>query len=87
MAAGEIVIDEKYCKGCGYCEVFCPQKCITVTGDKVSPEGYLLPTFRDPEKCKGCGICAQMCPEFVIEVYQIKNEQSRAKKTRKSKHE
>ncbi|MGA2463213.1 MAG: 4Fe-4S binding protein [Thermodesulfobacteriota bacterium] len=86
MAAGEIVIDEKYCKGCGYCQVFCLLGCIVIAGEKVSPEGYLLPTFRDREKCKGCGICVQMCPEFAIGVYQIKTEQSQAKKARKSKH-
>mgnify|MGYP001583679208 CR=1 FL=1 len=85
MPTGQIVIHEKYCKGCGYCEVFCPQGCIVITGEKVSPEGFLLPTFNHREKCKGCEICSQMCPEFAIEVYQIKAEKEKEKKTRRSK--
>jgi len=86
MPKGQIVIHEKYCKGCGYCEVFCPQGCIVITGEKVSPEGFLMPIFNRQEKCKGCGICSQMCPEFAIEVYQIKEEKEKDNKTRKSKH-
>lgn len=70
MAKGEIIIDEKYCKGCGYCEIFCPNGCITVTGDKLTSLGFSLPTFTDPDKCTGCGICGWMCPDLAIEVYK-----------------
>lgn len=74
MPKSEIIIHQQYCKGCGYCEFFCPQNCIIITGEKLSPEGFLLPTFWHQESCKGCGICAQMCPEFAIEVYRINVE-------------
>ena len=72
MAKGEIVITEALCKGCGFCEHFCAQKCITITGDKIGAGGYLLPTFSDPDKCNGCGICGWMCPDLAIEVYKYK---------------
>ena len=71
MAKGEVVIKESKCLGCGYCVEFCSQGCLAITGEKVSPEGYLLPVLVAPEKCTGCGICSWMCPSFAIDVYQI----------------
>ncbi len=71
MARGEIVIDEAYCKGCGYCIKFCARGCIVQPGDKFSPQGYLLPEFENTEKCNACGICAWMCPDQAIEVYRL----------------
>jgi len=70
MAEAEVIIEEKYCTGCGYCQIFCPQECIVITGEKLSPNGYFIPTITDEEECKACGICAQMCPSFAIEVYK-----------------
>jgi 2-oxoglutarate ferredoxin oxidoreductase subunit delta len=70
MAKGEVVINESHCLGCGYCEHFCPQGCIVVTGEKYSSFGYLLPVFANEEKCNACGICEWMCPHFGIEVYK-----------------
>ena len=71
MAKGEIVIDEKSCKGCGLCVHFCNRNCIVITGEKLGPTGYLVPTLSDPDRCNGCGICGWMCPDFAIEVYKI----------------
>ena len=70
MPKGEIVINEANCRGCGYCEKFCPQECIVISGDKFSPQGYLLPVFACPERCTACGFCAWMCPHFAIDVYK-----------------
>jgi len=77
MAKAEIVIDEKHCTGCGYCQIFCPEGCIAITGEKMTPAGFLLPTIISPEKCKACGVCALMCPAFAIEVYRIKTAKSK----------
>jgi Pyruvate/2-oxoacid:ferredoxin oxidoreductase delta subunit len=71
MARAEIVLDEKYCTGCGYCEIFCPEGCIRFIDNRLSAGGYSLPTLIDAESCKGCGICALMCPSLAIEVYVI----------------
>lgn len=78
MAKGEIVIDEMLCKGCGYCERFCSRGCIEITGDKFTPQGYLLPSFANPEKCNACCVCAWMCPDFAIEVYKYVEEGAKA---------
>lgn len=71
MAKGEIVIDEAYCKGCGYCVKFCARGCIEQNGAKFSPQGYLLPEFVNTDKCNACGICAWLCPDQAIEVYRL----------------
>ena len=70
MAKGEITINEKFCKGCGYCAEFCSRGCITIPGDKFTPLGFLLPDFTHPEKCNACGVCGWMCPDCAIEVYK-----------------
>ena len=70
MARGEIVITENYCKGCGYCEKFCPRGAIAM-GNEPTSEGYTLPVLLHPEKCNACAICAWMCPGFAMEVYKI----------------
>jgi 2-oxoglutarate ferredoxin oxidoreductase subunit delta len=69
---GRIVIDEEYCKGCGLCINFCPQKAIRVS-NSVSKKGYHPAEFSDPnEKCSGCALCALMCPDAAITVYRAK---------------
>ncbi len=70
MAKGEIVIIDVNCRGCGFCQLFCPKDCITITGDRFSPLGYLLPTFTNQDQCNACGICAWMCPHLAIDVYR-----------------
>jgi len=74
MPKGEITIDENICLGCGYCEQFCARGCIAIKGDKLSPQGYLLPELVAPERCNACGVCAWMCPQFAIEVYRYVEE-------------
>lgn len=74
MAKGEIVIDETLCKGCGYCEKFCSRGCIEITGEKFTPQGYLLPSFVNVDKCNACCVCGWMCPDFAIEVYKYVEE-------------
>ena len=70
MVKAEVVIDEVRCRGCRYCETFCPRGCIVISGDRFSPEGYLLPDIVDIEKCTACGACVWMCPSFAVEVYR-----------------
>ena len=69
MTKYKVIINEKSCLGCGYCEKFCYRRCIEGLRDKFTPEGYLIPTVTKPELCTGCGFCSWMCPHFAIEVF------------------
>mgnify|MGYP002479102212 CR=1 FL=1 len=40
------------CNGCGICELFCPDSCITIQNKKC---------VINYDYCKGCGICANEC--------------------------
>ncbi len=45
------------CNGCGICETFCPDSCITIENKKC---------IIDYDYCKGCGICANECVRKAI---------------------
>ena len=75
MAKGEIVINEAFCKGCGYCVEFCSRGCI-IMGDRINSQGYIVAQFTQPEKCNACQVCAWMCPDSAIEVYQYVREET-----------
>lgn len=66
MAKGQITIDEKYCKGCGLCINFCPQKILALNKEKINANGYNPCSVTEPDKCIGCGSCAKMCPDAAI---------------------
>ena len=66
MAKGEITIDEKACKGCGLCAVFCSLGCIEMSQDRLSSSGLPLPSIVQPEKCTGCMRCIGVCPSDAI---------------------
>jgi 2-oxoglutarate ferredoxin oxidoreductase subunit delta len=69
MAKGRIIVKSELCKGCGYCQFFCPKDCIEM-GGQANQKGYLYAVNSDPETCTGCNICSLMCPDFAIEVYR-----------------
>ncbi len=60
-----IDIFEAWCKACGICIAFCPQKCLSR-----DEEG--IPLISAPEKCTGCGWCEIHCPDFAISVREDK---------------
>lgn len=70
MKKGEVIIDEEQCQGCGFCTKFCSRGCLVISGDRFTPQGYLLPTFIEVDKCTACGVCAILCPAEAIEVYK-----------------
>jgi len=50
-----------WCKACGLCMAFCPQKIIVA--DKNGK-----PTVMEPDQCIGCRFCELHCPDFAITV-------------------
>jgi len=78
-ARGVVVIDEGACNGCSLCVHFCPRDCLVIQGDRISPRGYVLPTFVQVERCTACGVCVWMCPPCAIEVYRVvEDEEAKA---------
>lgn len=68
-----IVIDVRYCKGCGICVRFCP-KHILQLGDEVSSRGYFVPYVTDQDECNHCHQCELLCPDFAI--FAVEEEES-----------
>lgn len=62
-----IVIDKKWCKGCGICVHFCPKKVLAMSEER-SASGYRAPCVADAEKCIGCRMCERLCPDLCIDV-------------------
>jgi 2-oxoglutarate ferredoxin oxidoreductase subunit delta len=60
-----IVIDERYCKGCGICVRFCPKQVLEISKE-VNSRGYYTPYVVDPDKCSNCHQCTLFCPDFAI---------------------
>lgn len=57
-----VVINEKFCKGCGICMAFCPKKALT-------PQINGKPVWNN-ELCIRCGLCELRCPDFAIYLVQ-----------------
>ena len=79
MAKGEVLVNERLCLGCGFCEWACSRGCIKMAEGEFTALGFPLPRFVKPEECNACGVCAWMCPHMAIEVYQyIEPEKAKA---------
>jgi len=57
----QIDIYRAWCKACGICVEFCPQRCLLR-----DEEG--APVIEAQERCTGCGWCEIHCPDFAISV-------------------
>ncbi len=55
----DINIFKDWCKQCGICAAFCPQKCISLDVNGA-------PVVENSEKCTGCRWCELHCPDFAI---------------------
>ena len=58
MQKKTLVINQKWCKGCGICVAFCPKNALKLVKEKV--------TLADPEACITCGQCELRCPDYAI---------------------
>jgi 2-oxoglutarate ferredoxin oxidoreductase subunit delta len=63
-----IVVDERYCKGCGLCIRVCPRDIIVLDPDTITDKGYHPAKLVDESRCNGCASCAVMCPDVAITV-------------------
>ncbi|MFC2014236.1 4Fe-4S dicluster domain-containing protein [Chloroflexota bacterium] len=77
MVTSEVIINEKRCRGCGYCVQFCPRECLKIYSNKISRFGYTMPMLISPEQCNTCGFCAQMCPHWAVEVNLVTDTQGK----------
>jgi len=71
MERGEVIINNDFCMGCGYCVEFFQKGSLKMADDNFSSQGLPIVEFNDPESCSACGRCVWMCPHFAIEVYKI----------------
>ena len=60
-----IVIDERYCKGCGICVRFCPKHVLEISKE-VNSRGYYAPLVVNADSCGKCQQCVLLCPDFAI---------------------
>jgi 2-oxoglutarate ferredoxin oxidoreductase subunit delta len=58
---GRVITFDNWCKGCGLCIAFCPQKVF-----EPGPEGH--PIVAHEECCTACNWCYYHCPDFAIRI-------------------
>ena len=61
---GRVTVFDTWCKGCGLCVAFCPQKVF-----ESGPDGHVLVAHE--EQCSACNWCYEHCPDFAILVKPI----------------
>jgi 2-oxoglutarate ferredoxin oxidoreductase subunit delta len=69
-----IVIDDRYCKGCGICVHFCPKHVLKIS-ESVNARGYYMPCAVAAGECSGCGQCVLYCPDFAIFIVEDEDDE------------
>ena len=59
----KIVIEERWCKGCGICAAFCPKQVLEIVKEKV--------TLKNSEQCIACSLCEMRCPDYAIYLVNV----------------
>ena len=54
-------LNKAWCKGCGICAAFCPEKALTI--DELAEKAVW-----NEELCIYCGLCEHYCPDLAITV-------------------
>jgi 2-oxoglutarate ferredoxin oxidoreductase subunit delta len=57
----DVLINKKWCKGCGLCIGICPKKVLELD-DRVKCEAVRT------DDCIGCRQCENVCPDFAVTV-------------------
>ncbi len=76
---GNVYIIDERCKGCGFCEEFCPRK-VLAESERFNSKGYHPPEVVNPDDCVDCELCELICPEFAIFVLDEKEAKKRESK-------
>lgn len=63
-----IIVNDRYCKGCGLCVDACPRHIIVLDRDTMTSKGYHPAKLTDESQCTGCATCVLMCPDVAITV-------------------
>ena len=58
----KLVINPKWCKGCGICAAFCPKKVLGL--DEETEKATVV----NQEACIACYMCELRCPDLAIKV-------------------
>ena len=64
------IIFEDWCKSCGLCAAFCPQK--VIGRDETG-----APVIENPDACIGCRFCELHCPDFAITIKEREKDSRR----------
>ena len=56
-----LIVDEKTCSGCGWCQTFCPKDALRAWGDLEI----------NYEKCDECLVCIKCCPTGKLSVADV----------------
>lgn len=71
---GKVIIDKDRCKGCEYCVLACPTKCLEMS-EEINVRGVKYAVMARPDDCIACGLCARTCPDVCINVQRRKGGQ------------
>jgi len=66
---GHVSIFGTWCKGCGICIEFCPQKVFESNGQGRTKVAH-------PERCTACQWCCTHCPDMAITVRRLEPEEA-----------
>ncbi|MBQ1396106.1 MAG: 4Fe-4S binding protein [Eubacterium sp.] len=61
-----LMIDPRWCKGCGICVALCPMKALELVGEKVA--------LKQDGNCVLCGTCELHCPDYAVWIKEEKEE-------------
>lgn len=62
---GDIHITIDRCKGCSFCEEYCPRDVLKMSTN-YNKKGYHYPDVIKQGECVNCCLCEMICPEFAI---------------------
>lgn len=69
----QVVIDERWCKGCTLCVIYCPTGALHIA-ERFSKRGIHPPEMVPTGNCNGCRLCELLCPDFAVTVREASGD-------------